>query len=119
MLETLSERAVLLAGLGSLFLVSSVMAAPRGVTLAGREGGAPNASAMIDGRSWTCGADGCRAGASATADSQPVLRECQRAAAQLGPFTRYETGAKVLAADDLAACNRSAHRNPATEIAGR
>jgi len=62
---------------------------------------------VLDGRSWSCAADGvCIARGSGA--SQPVLRECRRFVARLGAVTRYERDGTALTADQLAQCNAAA-----------
>ena len=40
-----------------------------------------------------------------TAESQPLPRECNRAARELGAFASYQTGSRALTAPELAKCN--------------
>lgn len=72
-------------------------------TLAAAPSGA--AKRIIDGRIWECSGTTCVAAASPSADSQPVVRECARAARELGAFVSYETGARALNEAELARCN--------------
>ncbi len=63
--------------------------------------------AVLDGRSWTCDADGVCV-ARGPGASQPVLRECRRFVARFGAVTRYERDGTALTADELARCNAAA-----------
>ena len=76
-------------------------------------------SLIIDGRQWTCADTKCFAPASDVAESQPIGRECMRAAAQLGAFASYQTGSKTLSAEKLAACNGAAPAKLETTIADK
>lgn len=58
---------------------------------------------IVDGRIWRCEADLCTSGGGGR--SQPIARECKRAARQLGPVAFYRNGAVSLDAAALAACN--------------
>lgn len=66
-------------------------------------------TAMLDGRSWTCGPDGaCVARGGGV--SQPALRECRRFVARFGVVTRYERDGVALNQAELAQCNTAATR---------
>lgn len=69
-----------------------------------------SADPVIDGRIWHCEAQTCRAGATSTARVQSLGRECASAAKSLGAFESYQTGADVVAGDDLGKCNAAARR---------
>ena len=62
---------------------------------------------VLDGRSWSCGPDGACVARGAGA-SQPVLRECRRFVARVGPVTRYERDGVALTEAQLAQCNAAA-----------
>lgn len=62
---------------------------------------------ILDGRSWACGPDGACVARGAGA-SQPILRECRRFVARLGPVTRYERDGVALTEAQLAQCNAAA-----------
>lgn len=62
---------------------------------------------ILDGRSWSCAADGACV-ARGEGASQPVLRECRRFVARFGPVARYERDGAALGADELARCNAAA-----------
>lgn len=59
---------------------------------------------ILDGRAWTCGPDGACVARGAGA-SQPVVRECRRFVARVGPVTRYERDGVALTEAELARCN--------------
>ena len=50
----------------------------------------------------------CTASAASDAESQPVPRECNRAARELGAFAAYQTGTRTLTTPELAKCNAGA-----------
>jgi hypothetical protein len=88
---------------------AEAIAAPTGVTLATLKIAPPVAvHRIIDGRAWDCVDMSCTARAAADAESQPVPRECNRAARELGAFAAYETGSRTLTAPELAKCNAGA-----------
>lgn len=62
---------------------------------------------VLDGRSWSCEADGACV-ARGPGASQPVLRECRRFVARFGAVTRYERDGVALTPDELARCNGAA-----------
>lgn len=64
-------------------------------------------SLILDGRNWTCSADGACVARGAGA-SQPPLRECRRFVARFGVVTRYERDGAALAEAQLAQCNTAA-----------
>ena len=61
---------------------------------------------VIDGRTWRCSGDVCKAGEQGT--DQPPKRECGKLAKEVGQILNYTNGKKDLSADDLAACNAAA-----------
>ena len=63
---------------------------------------------VIDGRAWDCKDAACTAAAAADAESQPLPRECNRAARELGAFAAYQTGRRALTETELAKCNSGA-----------
>ncbi len=63
---------------------------------------------VIDGRAWDCKDAACTASAASDAESQPIARECNRAARELGAFAAYQTGRRALTAAELAKCNSGA-----------
>ena len=109
MFDILSDKLALIAGLAAAAAAGQLVTAPRGVSVAQQQTPAP-LSAAIDGRLWRCAEGACRAQASSAAESQPVLRECRRAVAQLGPLSAYATGARTLTGEELASCNQAARR---------
>lgn len=65
-------------------------------------------SQLLDGRRWTCDADGtCLA--RGTGASQPVLRECRRFVARFGAVSRYARDGVPLTEAQLARCNAAAN----------
>lgn len=64
-------------------------------------------SLILDGRNWTCSADGVCVARGAGA-SQPPLRECRRFVARFGVVTRYERDGAALGEAQLAQCNTAA-----------
>lgn len=58
---------------------------------------------IFDGRVWRCENDVCLG--SRSTKSQPPVRECQRAARELGAFASYRSGSTYLSDAQLAACN--------------
>ena len=62
---------------------------------------------ILDGRAWSCGPDGACVARGAGA-SQPVLRECRRFVARVGPVTRYERDGVALTEAQVAQCNAAA-----------
>jgi hypothetical protein len=88
---------------------AEAVAAPPGVTLATLQAAPPAPiHRIIDGRAWDCADMSCTASAASDAQSQPVPRECNRAARELGPFAAYQTGGRTLTAPELAKCNAGA-----------
>ena len=88
---------------------AEAVAAPPGVTMATLAVAPPVAvHRVIDGRAWDCADMSCTARAAADAESQPVPRECNRAARELGAFAAYQTGGRTLSAPELAKCNAGA-----------
>lgn len=84
----------------------AAIAAPAGVTVATLQVAPPiPVHRVIDGRAWDCADANCTARAAADAESQPVPRECNRAARELGAFASYQTGPRALTAPELAKCN--------------
>jgi hypothetical protein len=62
---------------------------------------------VFDGRSWTCDEAGQCVGRGAGAN-QPLMRECRRFVARLGPVSAYGRGGQALTATELARCNTAA-----------
>lgn len=62
---------------------------------------------VLDGRAWSCGAEGACVARGAGA-SQPALRECRRFVARFGMVTRYERDGTALTEAELAQCNAAA-----------
>ena len=60
--------------------------------------------AVLDGRSWSCDAEGVCV-ARGPGASQPLLRECRRFVARFGAVTRYERDGASLAPSELTQCN--------------
>lgn len=88
---------------------TAALAAAQGVTQAILQTAPPvPVHRVIDGRAWDCADAACTARAAADAESQPVPRECNRAARELGPFASYQTGARALTSPELAKCNAGA-----------
>ncbi len=88
---------------------AEAFAAPAGVTLATLQTAPPvPVHRVIDGRAWDCTNMACTAGAASDAQSQPVPRECNRAARELGAFASYQTGSRTLTEPELAKCNAGA-----------
>ena len=84
-------------------------AAPPGATVATLQLPPPvPVHRVIDGRAWDCRDQACIATAASGAESQPVPRECNRAARELGPFAAYQTGSRTLTEAELAKCNSGA-----------
>ena len=63
---------------------------------------------VIDGRIWHCEATVCLAAPQSSARSQPLNRECERAAKVIGAFASYQTGPEMLDGEKLATCNTQA-----------
>jgi hypothetical protein len=88
---------------------AQAIAAPPGATVATLAVAPPvPVHRVIDGRAWDCADMTCTASAAADAESQPVPRECNRAARELGAFAAYQTGSRALTAPELAKCNSGA-----------
>jgi hypothetical protein len=82
---------------------------PDGETLATLAHPLPNAlNVIVDGRRWECAGQACVAYPTSSMESQGLSRECRRAAQDLGAFTAYQTGVRVMTMDELAACNLKA-----------
>jgi hypothetical protein len=62
---------------------------------------------VFDGRSWTCDDTGRCVGRGGGAN-QPLMRECRRFVARLGPVTVYGRGGQTLTDAALAQCNTAA-----------
>ncbi len=62
---------------------------------------------VFDGRSWTCDDTGQCVGRGGGAN-QPLMRECRRFVARLGPVSAYARGGQALTATELAQCNTAA-----------
>ena len=62
---------------------------------------------ILDGRAWICNAQGACAGRGGGA-SQPILRECRRFVARLGPVTAFARDGVELTAAQLEQCNTAA-----------
>ena len=67
---------------------------------------------LIDGRDWSCAGEVCIAGHQDLADAMPLWMECSDAAAELGAFARYQTGADTLEPLKLEHCNAHAKTKP-------
>lgn len=88
---------------------AQAIAAPPGVTMATLAIAPPvPVHRVIDGRAWDCASMACTARAAADAQSQPLPRECNRAARELGAFAAYQTGSRALTETELAKCNAGA-----------
>jgi len=59
---------------------------------------------IVDGRIWKCDGSLC-VGATSLSTAQPLKRECQRAARELGAFVAYKSGGRELDEAGLKACN--------------
>ena len=58
---------------------------------------------IVDGKLWSCEGNKCTSGNQGK--SQPIGRECARAAKTLGPIVAYTRGERALNADEIKACN--------------
>jgi hypothetical protein len=58
---------------------------------------------IVDGKLWTCEGTKCTSGNKGI--SQPVVRECARAARVLGPIVEYRRGEVALTDEQIKACN--------------
>ena len=59
---------------------------------------------IVDGRIWKCDGLLC-VGATSLSSSQPLKRECQRAARELGAFVAYKSGGRELDPQAVKACD--------------
>jgi hypothetical protein len=62
---------------------------------------------VFDGRSWTCDDAGQCVGRGGGAN-QPLMRECRRFVARLGPVSAYGRSGQMLTEAELAQCNTAA-----------
>lgn len=62
----------------------------------------PKPEFIIDGADWQCADIICHA---AWVDDMPVVRSCQRVAAEMGAVTAFSYRGKTLSPDQLAQCN--------------
>lgn len=59
---------------------------------------------IVDGKLWICETNKCTSGNKGI--SQPLARECARAARVLGPIVAYRRGDQTLTDAQIAVCNR-------------
>ena len=101
-MKSLAYRGFALVILSSAMLPGASFAAERAqARLAAQV--AQERQVIVDGRLWSCEGDKCTAGSQGR--SQPIGRECARAAKVLGPIIEYRQGARVLDASGITACN--------------
>jgi hypothetical protein len=91
-----------LALAGGLALAPTAFAAERAEATLAQPVSAP-VEKIVDGRIWRCEGSTC-IGGSGFAKSQPITRECSRAAKQLGQFTAFRRGERALDAEQMKAC---------------
>lgn len=59
---------------------------------------------IVDGRIWRCEGSLC-VGATSLSASQPLKRECKRAARELGALVAYRSGGRELDPETVKSCN--------------
>ena len=87
---------------GSLAFAPAAFAAERAEATLATPVPAP-VEKIVDGRIWRCEGSTC-VGGSGFARSQPIARECARAAKVLGAFTSFKRGGRELSAEQVQAC---------------
>ncbi len=100
-MKSLAATLVGSAVFGALIATAALAAQITEATLAAPV--AERRQVIVDGKLWTCEAARCVSGN--TGISQPLTRECARAARVLGPIVAYRRGETALTANQIKACN--------------